>query len=143
LSVVASDREPFWVDLLCDAVAISSLLWSRHPPPPPPSRRSPHLSTTASVPGARFGNKVVSLLVFVHQRCLPLDHSSCLFINLRQRLQQHSSVTGCSSSFNSLNDPPSTNIACEWACSPMIGRSSGTLPTRVQILVLAPFPGFI
>ena len=30
---------------------------------------------------------------------------------------------------------------CELACSPMVGRSSGTLPTRVQILVLAPFPG--
>jgi hypothetical protein len=25
----------------------------------------------------------------------------------------------------------------------MVGRSNGTLPTRVQILVLAPFPGFI
>jgi hypothetical protein len=24
----------------------------------------------------------------------------------------------------------------------MVGRSSGTLPTRVQILVFAPFPGF-
>jgi hypothetical protein len=31
----------------------------------------------------------------------------------------------------------------EWACSPMVEWSSGTLPTRVQILVLAPFPGFI
>jgi hypothetical protein len=31
---------------------------------------------------------------------------------------------------------------CDWACSPMVGRSSGTLLTRVQILVLAPFPGF-
>jgi hypothetical protein len=30
----------------------------------------------------------------------------------------------------------------DWTCSPMVGRSSGTLPTRVQILVLAPFPGF-
>jgi hypothetical protein len=30
----------------------------------------------------------------------------------------------------------------DWACSPMVGRSSGTLPTRVQILVLAPFLGF-
>ena len=30
---------------------------------------------------------------------------------------------------------------CELACSPMVGRSSGTLPTRVQILVLAPFLG--
>jgi hypothetical protein len=30
----------------------------------------------------------------------------------------------------------------DWVCSPMIGRSSGTLPTRVQILVLAPFLGF-
>jgi hypothetical protein len=30
-----------------------------------------------------------------------------------------------------------------WAFSPMVGRSSGTLPNRVQILVLAPFPGFI
>jgi hypothetical protein len=30
----------------------------------------------------------------------------------------------------------------DWACSPMVGRSSGMLPTRVQILVLAPFPGF-
>jgi hypothetical protein len=28
---------------------------------------------------------------------------------------------------------------CEWACSPMVGRSSGMLPTRVQILVLAHF----
>jgi hypothetical protein len=34
-------------------------------------------------------------------------------------------------------------MKCEWACSPMVGRSTGTLPTRVQILVLAPFPGFI
>jgi hypothetical protein len=25
----------------------------------------------------------------------------------------------------------------------MIGRSSGTLPTMIQIRVLAPFPGFI
>jgi hypothetical protein len=31
----------------------------------------------------------------------------------------------------------------DWACSPMVGRSSETLPTRVQILVLAPFHGFI
>jgi hypothetical protein len=31
----------------------------------------------------------------------------------------------------------------DWACSPMVGRSSGTLPTRVQIMVLAPFPGLI
>jgi hypothetical protein len=30
----------------------------------------------------------------------------------------------------------------DWTCSPMVGQSSGTLPTRVQILVLAPFPGF-
>jgi hypothetical protein len=30
----------------------------------------------------------------------------------------------------------------DWACSPMVGRSSGTLPTRIQILVLAPFTGF-
>jgi hypothetical protein len=30
----------------------------------------------------------------------------------------------------------------EWACSPMVGWSSETLPTRVQILVLAPFYGF-
>jgi hypothetical protein len=30
----------------------------------------------------------------------------------------------------------------DWACSPMVGRSSGTLHTNVQILVLAPFPGF-
>ena len=30
---------------------------------------------------------------------------------------------------------------CKLVCSPMVGRSSGTLPTRVQILVLAPFPG--
>jgi hypothetical protein len=35
------------------------------------------------------------------------------------------------------------DVTCDWACSPMVGRSSGTLPTRVQILVLAPFPGFI
>jgi hypothetical protein len=33
--------------------------------------------------------------------------------------------------------------SCEWACSPMVGRSSETLLTRIQILVLAPFPGFI
>jgi hypothetical protein len=33
-------------------------------------------------------------------------------------------------------------ITCDWACSPMVGRSSGTLLTRVQILVLAPFPRF-
>ena len=32
-------------------------------------------------------------------------------------------------------------MCCELACSPMVGRSSGTLPTRVQILVLASFPG--
>jgi hypothetical protein len=31
---------------------------------------------------------------------------------------------------------------CDWACSPMVGRSSGTLCNRVQILVLAPFPAF-
>jgi hypothetical protein len=31
---------------------------------------------------------------------------------------------------------------CDWACSPMVGRSSGTLPTRAQIPVLAPFTGF-
>jgi hypothetical protein len=30
-------------------------------------------------------------------------------------------------------------IIGDWACSPMVGRSSGTLPTRVQILMLAPF----
>ena len=30
-------------------------------------------------------------------------------------------------------------VAGELACSPMVGRSSGTLPTRVQILVLASF----
>jgi hypothetical protein len=33
-------------------------------------------------------------------------------------------------------------VCCNWACSPMVGRSSGTLPTRVQIIVLAPFPEF-
>jgi hypothetical protein len=32
---------------------------------------------------------------------------------------------------------------CEWACNPVVGWSSGTLPTMVQILVLTPFPGFI
>jgi hypothetical protein len=31
---------------------------------------------------------------------------------------------------------------CCWACSPIVGRSSRTLRTRVQILVLASFPGF-
>jgi hypothetical protein len=31
---------------------------------------------------------------------------------------------------------------CECDYSQMVGRSSGTLPTRVQILVLAPFPEF-
>jgi hypothetical protein len=31
---------------------------------------------------------------------------------------------------------------CDWARSPMVERSSGTLPTRVQILVLAPFSEF-
>jgi hypothetical protein len=31
---------------------------------------------------------------------------------------------------------------CDWVCSPMVGQSSGTLPARVQIMVLAPFPGF-
>jgi hypothetical protein len=30
----------------------------------------------------------------------------------------------------------------DWACSLMVGWSSGTLPISVQILVLAPFPGF-
>jgi hypothetical protein len=41
--------------------------------------------------------------------------------------------------------PPILNpgSAREWACTPMVGRSGGTLPTRVQILVLAPFPEFI
>jgi hypothetical protein len=34
------------------------------------------------------------------------------------------------------------DLSSVWACSPMVGRSSGTLPTRVQILVLAPFPRF-
>jgi hypothetical protein len=33
-------------------------------------------------------------------------------------------------------------VCGDWACSPMVGRSRGTLPTSVQILVLAPFPGF-
>jgi hypothetical protein len=31
----------------------------------------------------------------------------------------------------------------EWACTLMVGLSSGTVPTMVQILVLAPFTGFI
>jgi hypothetical protein len=31
---------------------------------------------------------------------------------------------------------------CDWVCSPMVGQFSGTLPARVQIMVLAPFPGF-
>jgi hypothetical protein len=31
----------------------------------------------------------------------------------------------------------------DWVCSPMLGWSSRMLPTRVQILVLTPFPGFI
>jgi hypothetical protein len=31
----------------------------------------------------------------------------------------------------------------KYDCSPMVGRSSRTLTTRVQILVLAHFPGFI
>jgi hypothetical protein len=30
------------------------------------------------------------------------------------------------------------DMCLDWACSPMVGRSGGTLPTRVQILVLAP-----
>jgi hypothetical protein len=34
------------------------------------------------------------------------------------------------------------SITRGWTCSPMVGRSSGTLPTTVQILVLAHFPGF-
>ena len=34
-----------------------------------------------------------------------------------------------------------TDLSRELACSPMVGRSSGTLPTRVQILVLASFLG--
>jgi hypothetical protein len=38
--------------------------------------------------------------------------------------------------------PTKKSVLGDWACSPMVGRSSGTLPTRVQILVLAPFPGF-
>jgi hypothetical protein len=29
----------------------------------------------------------------------------------------------------------------DWACNPMVGQSSKTPPTRVQILVLTPFPG--
>jgi hypothetical protein len=46
---------------------------------------------------------------------------------------------------------PGTQIKCdavvdghcdgELTSSPMVGRSSETLPTRVQILALAPFPG--
>jgi hypothetical protein len=35
-----------------------------------------------------------------------------------------------------------TTCSFDWSRSPMVRRSSGTLPTRVQILVLAPFPGF-
>jgi hypothetical protein len=38
---------------------------------------------------------------------------------------------------------PNNCFPSDWTCSPMVERSSGTLPTRVQILVLAPFPGFI
>ncbi|CAN6196470.1 unnamed protein product [Urochloa humidicola] len=34
-------------------------------------------------------------------------------------------------------------LSGELAYSPMVGRSSGTLPIRVQILVLAPFLGFL
>jgi hypothetical protein len=33
-------------------------------------------------------------------------------------------------------------MLCELSRSPMVGWYSGTLPTRVQILVLAPFLGF-
>jgi hypothetical protein len=33
------------------------------------------------------------------------------------------------------------HAAGEWSCSPMVGRSSGMLPNRVQILMLAPFLG--
>jgi hypothetical protein len=37
---------------------------------------------------------------------------------------------------------PSLFTTRDWVCSPMVGRSSETLPTRVQILVLAHFSGF-
>jgi hypothetical protein len=33
-------------------------------------------------------------------------------------------------------------IICAWTCSTMVGQSSRTLLTRVQILMLASFPGF-
>ena len=36
---------------------------------------------------------------------------------------------------------PPGDVPSELACSLMVGRSSGTLLTRVQILVLASFPG--
>jgi hypothetical protein len=38
--------------------------------------------------------------------------------------------------------PPLKVIQLPFKGSPMVGRSSGTLPTRVQILVLTPFSGF-
>jgi hypothetical protein len=42
-----------------------------------------------------------------------------------------------------VNADAAYQLGRKWACNPMVGRSSGTLPTTVQILVLKPFPEFI